>query len=86
MENNMKMKEALDLFLEIDINCSLDKTKTGLHFGLEQLSPKDEFALLISYAIVSDSSLKCIKNIVKKCVLRMSETKTESGKYLKIYK
>ena len=80
------MKEALDLFLEIDFNCSLDKSKKGIHVGLEKLSSKDEYSLLINSMIVPDSSLNCIETIVKKCGLKMGKKDVKSQEYLRIYK
>jgi len=82
----MNMKESLDLFLEIDFKCSLDKSKEGIHVGLEKISLEDEYSLLINSVIVSDSSLDCIKEIVKKCDLKMGKKDMNSQKYIQIYK
>jgi hypothetical protein len=81
----MKLKEAVDLFFEIDFNCSLDKSKEGLHVGIDKPNSQDGYRLLISSSIVPESSHECIKSIAEKHKLKLASHEIESQRYLAIY-
>jgi hypothetical protein len=82
----MKMEDALDLFIEISVNCSLNKSKAGVQIGLEKLSSKKQYSLLINSMIISESSLNCIKNIIMKHGLKMGNVYMNSQEWIRIYK
>lgn len=82
----MELKEALDLFFEIDFKCSLNKSKEGLHQGIDKPNPQEGYRLLINSSIIPKSSHECIKSIVEKHKLKLSSQKITSEKYWVIYK
>ena len=83
----MNLKEISDLFLEITSKCSFKKLK-GLYMGIDIPNPHvydaetEGCKLRINTLIVNESSRSCIKSIVEKRKLRVTETQ----EYLVIYK
>ena len=83
----MKFKEVVDLFLEISSTCSFKKPKEGLFETIDIPSSAlydasaEGCKLRFDVTILDESSRKCIKSIVEKHKLKM----TESKGYLVIY-